>query len=198
MSSRPLGFVVPALAGLILSAPVLAADLPRKSAPPALPVSQTNPFLSEIRGGVFAHDPWSPEKNSVDINGEVLFAKPFTVADPLLNALIPRPHLGATVNTNGKTSHAYAGFAWTYDITPSFFVEAAFGAGINNGKTGAIVPNDRSAVGCAWNFHESASLGYRFTRNWSVMGTVEHISNAGLCNQNRGITNVGMRVGYSF
>jgi hypothetical protein len=47
-------------------------------------------------------------------------------------------------------------------------------------------------------FRESASLGYRITSNVSVMGTVEHISNAGLCDQNRGLTNVGLRLGYRF
>ena len=30
------------------------------------------------------------------------------------------------------------------------------------------------------------------------MLTVEHTSNAGACKQNRGLTNVGMRLGYAF
>ena len=30
------------------------------------------------------------------------------------------------------------------------------------------------------------------------MATVEHLSNAGLCANNRGLTNVGLRVGYTF
>ena len=30
------------------------------------------------------------------------------------------------------------------------------------------------------------------------MGTVEHYSNAGVCDRNRGLTNVGIRLGYSF
>ena len=30
------------------------------------------------------------------------------------------------------------------------------------------------------------------------MGTVEHMSNAGLCDRNRGLTNFGARVGYAF
>jgi hypothetical protein len=30
------------------------------------------------------------------------------------------------------------------------------------------------------------------------MATVEHMSNAGLCDRNRGITNEGLKVGYSF
>jgi hypothetical protein len=30
------------------------------------------------------------------------------------------------------------------------------------------------------------------------MATVEHMSNAGLCKQNRGLTNYGARIGYRF
>ncbi|HKH96014.1 MAG TPA: acyloxyacyl hydrolase, partial [Beijerinckiaceae bacterium] len=30
------------------------------------------------------------------------------------------------------------------------------------------------------------------------MATVEHLSNAGTCAQNRGLTNVGVRLGYTF
>ena len=30
------------------------------------------------------------------------------------------------------------------------------------------------------------------------MATIEHLSNAGACGQNRGLTNVGARLGYSF
>jgi hypothetical protein len=30
------------------------------------------------------------------------------------------------------------------------------------------------------------------------MATVEHMSNAGFCDQNRGLTNVGGRIGYAF
>jgi hypothetical protein len=47
-------------------------------------------FLSELRIGGSAQDPWSPEKGSGNITGEVLFSKPFTTAD-LFNYFIPRP-----------------------------------------------------------------------------------------------------------
>jgi lipid A 3-O-deacylase len=38
----------------------------------------------------------------------------------------------------------------------------------------------------------------RLGANWSVMATVEHLSNQGTCSDNRGLTNVGARLGYSF
>ena len=50
-------------------------------------------FLSELRIGGSAQDPWSPEKGSGNITGEVLFSKPFTTADLFTSYFIPRPHL---------------------------------------------------------------------------------------------------------
>jgi lipid A 3-O-deacylase len=179
---------------------VAAADLgyPSSFGPPAAPISQSSFFLSEVRLGTFAHDPSSPEKGSVDLNGEILFVKPFSVPGSAWDFLLPRPSIGATINFAGKTSQAYAGLTWTYDITKSIFVEGSFGGSVNNGKTGAIVPVGRTAMGCNWSFREAGSIGYRFNANWSIMGTVEHMSNAGACKQNRGLTNYGARIGYSF
>jgi hypothetical protein len=112
--------------------------------------------------------------------------------------LVPRPHVGASVNFSGKTSNLYAGVTWQFELTERFFVEASFGGAINNGEAGIVVPADRVAMGCNWSFREAASLGYRLTGNWTVTATVEHFSNAGLCNQNRGLTNAGLRLGYRF
>jgi hypothetical protein len=53
-------------------------------------------------------------------------------------------------------------------------------------------------MGCAVTFRESATAGFRITQNWSIMATVEHMSNAGLCVENRGLTNAGLRLGYTF
>ena len=81
------------------------------------------------------------------------------------------------------------------------FVEASFGGAVHNGNTQsnlALIPVDRSALGCSPLFRESGSVGYRLSQNWSVMATIEHLSNAGICSQNRGLTNVGARLGYTF
>ena len=172
-----------------------AADL---FGPAPVPVAQPAPFISEFRLGGFAHDPWSPESGSVDVNAEVLFAKPFTLSTPLANAFVPRPHIGATINTQGDTSVAYAGLSWTFDFTSRVFLEGTLGGALNNGTAGPVTPVGRSAMGCHASFRESASLGFRLTEAISLMGTVEHMSNAGICSDNRGLTNVGMRLGYSF
>jgi lipid A 3-O-deacylase len=163
------------------------------------PASGSSPsFVSEVRLGVLAHDPDSPEAGSADLNAEILFAKPIAVADPLWNSFVPRPHLGTTLGFDGRTSFAYAGLTWSVDIWRGTFVEASFGGAVNNGATGTLVPEDRNAMGCNISFRESGSLGYRLTESLSLMATIEHYSNAGLCEHNRGLTNFGVRLGYRF
>jgi lipid A 3-O-deacylase len=161
------------------------------------PAARYRPF--ELRLGVYAHDPVSPEKGTADLNGEVLFDA-FGPRDRSRfgGVLVPRLHAGATINMGGRTSQGYAGLTWTWDVTPRVFLEAGFGGAFHNGNTQLIAPAARNAMGCNWGFHEQGTLGYRISDSWSVMLTVEHTSNSGICKQNRGLTNVGMRVGYSF
>jgi hypothetical protein len=189
-----------AIAGLAASA-AAASDLARRPATPQpmpVPVALQPSFISELRFGAFAHDPWSPEGGSGSLHAEVLFAKPFTPADLFTSYFVPRPHIGGSLNLRGDTSFAFAGLTWTVDVTERVFVEASFGGAVHNGETGRIVPADRSALGCSPLFRESASVGYRLSRNWNVTATVEHLSNGGICHQNRGFTNIGARFGYTF
>ncbi|WP_293867800.1 acyloxyacyl hydrolase [uncultured Alsobacter sp.] len=179
------------------SLPSLAADLGASPVPRAPVFTTDGASRFEIRGGVFAHDPWSPEQGSADLNLEALSPRLFTTGSSW-DVLIPRAHVGGTINFNGKTSHGYAGLTWTYDVTQQIFVEASFGGAVHNGKTDRIVPVNHNALGCSPLFRESASIGYRFNQAWSVMASVEHLSNAGLCSNNRGLTNAGVRLGYSF
>ncbi|MBN9452262.1 MAG: acyloxyacyl hydrolase [Bosea sp.] len=183
---------------LLIGAPweASAADLanPLAYAPPVVARS----LISEIRGGVFAHAVGTREDGSVDINGEILFSKPLMPADPLMAFLVPRLHLGTTINTAGDTSQFYAGFTWTYDLTSKVFVEASIGAAFHTGETGRFRVPDRLSLGCSPLIRGTGSVGYRFNENWSIMATVEHISNANLCHANQGMTNYGVRVGYTF
>jgi lipid A 3-O-deacylase len=183
--------------GLVAAAPALAADVAPYG---SVTAEDAAPQMLgwELRGGFYAHDILSPEAGSADFNGEVLAPKLIDGADPFWSQFIPHPDLGVTANLAGKTSNLYGGAAWNFDLTQRIFVSADFGLGANDGKTGDHVPDGWNAVGCNWWFHESGSLGYRFTENWSLMGTIEHSSNAGLCTKNRGLTNFGARIGYRF
>ena len=176
------------LLGGCSSLPQTAANTPSSASP-----------ISEVRVGALRHDPFSPEVvGGVDLSAEVLFDKPFTSTDPLWNALLPRPDIGGTADFNGRTSEAYAGVAWDYNITDRIFAEAGFGGSVNDARVGHGVPHGYNNMGCNESFRESASLGYRLTQNWSVMANIEHMSNAGLCPENRGLTNAGAKIGYAF
>ena len=152
-------------------------------------------ILDEVRGGVYAHSvDDAPEQGSIDLNLELLTSRLSGSTD----WYVPRLHVGAVINTDDDTSHAYGGFTWNLDLGERFFVEATLGGGVHNGDTGNTAPPGENPLGCSVLFRESASVGFRLTENWSVMGTIEHLSNAGLCDSNRGLTNAGGRIGYTF
>lgn len=178
----------------------VAADA-RRSASTPYPANSQPSLLSEFRIGFSAQDPWGPEgrDGSANLTGEILFAKPFTASDLFTSYFIPRPHIGGSVNFDGRTSFAYAGLTWTVDITPSLFVEGSFGGAFHNGEKEAFgISAHHQSLGCSPLFRESGSVGVRLSANWSVMATIEHLSNAGACSENRGLTNIGARVGYTF
>ena len=185
----------------------LAADKrpPRTAAPAAAPVEAPAPaperpsLLSEFRFGFSAQDPWGPERGSGNATGELLFAKPFTPADLFASYFIPRPHVGGSVNFAGQTSFAYAGLTWSFDITERVFVEGSLGGAVHNGSTDPFDGRvDRAALGCSPLFREAGAVGVKLSNNWRVMALVEHMSNGGACSDNRGLTNIGARFGYSF
>jgi lipid A 3-O-deacylase len=157
-------------------------------------------FLSELRFGYSAQDPWGRETGSSSLAGEILFRRPLTPADLFTSYFVPRPHLGTSANLGGRTSFAYTGLTWTVDIGPRLFIEGSLGAAVHNGYTSRpfATPPDRAALGCSPLFRESGAVGVRLSTNWSVLATVERLSNGGLCADNKGLTNVGARLGYSF
>jgi hypothetical protein len=152
----------------------------------------------EARLGVFAHEPGAPEKGSADVSGEVVFGNIISTTDAWWSFATMRADIGGTYNTAGKTNGIYAGPIWTLALTDKLFVEGSVGGAFNDGMTGPIKPVHRSGMGCHWGFHESASIGYNLTEHWSVMATAEHYSNLNLCALNHGVSNFGVRVGYTF
>jgi len=162
----------------------------------AIPVRAEDSIFSEVRGGVYAHDIsfWSFNRESgVDINGEILFVSP-----SCLEAIwSPRPHLGATVNMSGNTSHAYGGLTWEWGLFGDFFMDANLGLSVNNGKRDTDDP-DRKSLGSPVLFRLGAALGYNLTEKVNLSLQYEHMSNAYIANENEGMDNVGLRLGYRF
>jgi lipid A 3-O-deacylase len=199
------------LFGILTGAAILpasAADVP----PPAAYAAPVQPLsiVSEIRIGGAVQDPGSAEGklpgfSKANVNGEILFAKPRISDDPFWQAFVPRPTVGGSYNTGGRTSYAYLGATWTLEIFPEtfnrrVFLDGFFGGVAHNGWTGpkAETPYGFNTLGCSPMFREAAALGFRLTEHWSIMATVEHMSNAGLCANNRGLTNYGGKIGYTF
>ena len=154
-------------------------------------------LISEMRIGVMDHDSSifhnSHETTDPDINLEIRFASP----DFLAWAFAPRPLIGGTINTGNGTSFGYAGLGWTFDLTDAFFVDFTLGGAVHDGETDRATATSKN-FGCRAQFHESASLGYRFDKSHALMLSVEHMSNGGLCDDNEGLTNTGIRYAYSF
>ncbi len=155
-------------------------------------------FIDELRLGGLAQNiepTGRGHEHGADINAEVLF-EPFwaptgnNVTDVLFGF---RPHIGATYNFAGTTNKLYAGLTWDAPLAQGFFVEGSFGLALHDG--GLDEPG-RAHYGCRLNFRESAALGYDIDPHWRVMLMVDHMSNADLCLQNRGLTNAGLRLGY--
>ena len=154
-------------------------------------------IVDEVRIGALNHEMTlfrdSSDEDGVDVNLEVLFDSP----QWLEWIGSPRPHLGATIATHDdSTSFIYTGLNWDWDLWGPTFVEGAFGVALHDGETGRSTKSNE--LGCTWNFHESVSLGYKLTENHRLMVTAEHISNASLCSENEGLTNLGVRYGYKF
>ena len=192
MNGRPFGaWFAPALLGLsLLAAPAGAADW----LPPPPPQAEYSAY--EVRLGAFAHSIGGYEKGSYDVNAELLLPRLSTDVSAEYSFLVPRPHIGAMINTNNRTSYAYGGFSWTFNLLPKVFLEPFFGGAVHDGKLTTTDPT-WNALGCRVLFHHGVSIGYRLTDNWSVMGTFAHISNGTLCSRNVGQNDYGVRLGYT-
>ena len=163
----------------------------------SLPALAGDGIIDEARIGIYDHNSnlaaTRHETNNPDINAELLFKSPAW----LQWMAKPRINLGANINTGNGTSIAYTGLVWDYNFTDAFFIEGGFGGAIHNGETSRQTASKLN-MGCRVMFHENISLGYRVTNNSSVMLTVDHMSNASLCSSNPGLTDVGIRHGYTF
>lgn len=155
-------------------------------------------LLRELKIGGLYHDPgdlWSGfrrEPQSLDINVEALFGPHISL---LWGAI--RPAIGATINTRGATSKAYADARWEIESPTGIFFGLGLGAAIHNGDLAPIDPA-RKALGSRVLFHIPAELGYRWDGHNSLSIYFEHMSNAYTQDYNEGLDVIGVRYGYRF
>jgi lipid A 3-O-deacylase len=217
---RVLGVPVVALAatfslGLAHGADLLPAPPPPAPAayvaPPAPPPAALgfyDPYRIEVRLGAFLHGVGGSEKGTYDLNPEFVFPRLPLFANQWWNVFVPRPHVGALANLEGRTSAFYAGALWSFPLPYRFFAEFFLDGAIHNGVENNPLPG-RTGLGCPALFHVGGSLGYAITEHWSAMFTFDHLSNGHVifgvnCSgnvgptRNPGLNNWGGKIGYAF
>ena len=165
-------------------------------------------IVDEIRIGISAHDVdyaalpfrFSDYKlNQIeDLTFDVLFTSPDIDVFRWIGS--PRPDLGATINLDGQDSLLHLGLTWHLPVfdTP-FYLEGTFGAAANNGYlTGSPDPTRFANFGCRVNFYERYGIGANLSENVTATVTYEHTSNNGWCQENQGLSNFGVRMGWKF
>jgi lipid A 3-O-deacylase len=159
-------------------------------------------IVSEAKGGVLAHGLGvfaGGRESGSDINAELLFAPPGLVeAEGVLGRLAnPRPHLGLQLNTAGETSQVYAGLTWTLrPLEAPVFLGLSAGGTVHTGDLDEA--RRQTALGSRVLFRLAAELGWQLTGRLSVSLYYDHESNANLADENEGLNNAGLRVGWRF
>ncbi len=151
----------------------------------------------EFRGGVLAHDVpglWAGFRleGGIDINAELLLGGGL----PILGGRV-RPAVGASANTQGYTSRAYADVRWEIETPSGIFFALGLGAAVHDGLLDPTEP-DRKALGSRVLFHIPIEIGLRLDDRRSVSVYFEHMSNGFLADSNEGLDAIGVRYGYRF
>lgn len=167
-----------------------------------VPAAQAQILPFEVRGGVTASGVTDPGVELFDpgrirdANVELLYALPDLNAWVILGEL--RPHLGATMSFTGQEHLVYAGMSWTLraPLLP-VWGEASIGGAWQSGALEA--PGTPTRFGCAALGRAAGSVGVDVLPGASLIGTVSHVSDFGLCGvPNNGRTDVTLRLGIRF
>ena len=167
------------------------------------PAALAGGIVDEVKAGVLGHDIGfcgSGVEGGADIVGEVLFKSP----DFLGVIGAPRPTIGGSVNTNGKTDYIYFDMTWTATVwkpTPQqsdrIYVGAFVGGAVHDGRLNERDDGNKD-LGTRALFHLGVEAGYQITPVYSMEIYFSHLSNADASSHNPGLNNVGVRAGFKF
>jgi len=168
-----------------------------KSPAAKMPAKMRKAFgLSAVVVGFGGHDVGvfgRRKESGRDLNAELRFT-PFDwwLWDFILS---PQPHIGAHYNTDGNTNQVYFGGTWMYDLGWGVFAGGSVSIALHDGetKTDAL---DRKELGLPVLFRESVEVGYRVGDHHGVSIHLDHISNAGIDENNEGLDTFGLRYHY--
>lgn len=168
------------------------------------PAAQAAGFVDEVRVGASIQSAGPIASNlerGAAVAGEVFFASPrlFSVIGK------PRPVIGLSVATDeAATSFAHAGLGWRASLPVSrLFLDLGLGVAVHDGRVSfdpaVDLPRDDNAfLGCPVQFRLSGGPGVRVAPRVTAALQWEHLSNAGICDENEGLDNIGVRLGVSF
>ena len=199
---------VACLALLLLAAgkASFAQEVPAQEIPADVPSAGVLDIVDEVRLGMHFHSAYYtmlPQNvqdwywdDLEDLSFDVLFTTPDMDAFRWLGS--PRPEVGATINMLGYDSLYHFGLTWQLPVfdTP-IYLEGTFGGAVNDGYLSNPPPGYRE-FGCRVNFYQRFGIGANLSENLTATVTYEHTSNAGLCEHNAGLSNVGVRFGWKF
>lgn len=172
----------------------------------ASPAAADGGLIDEVKLGVLAHDVGflgDAVEGGADLMGEVLFKSPEIFG--IIGA--PRPTLGASVNTAGKTDYLYFDFTWNYtffhdviNAQDGFYVGGFLGGALHDGHLNSRPSGDTTdkLLGTRALYHLGLELGYQINPVNSVEIYFDHLSNADASSHNAGLNNVGLRTGFKF
>ncbi len=174
----------------------------------ALPASASDrvsdgPFsVKEVKFGAFIHDldGGNDESDSIDINLELAFheLQLFQSSNAFANFFAtPRPHIGGTINTDGDTHTGYFGLTWDANFSQHIFFDLHLGGVGHTGNLHQRFNNDVS-LGTRFLFREAFELGFRLSPTWTVSIQGGHMSNAGIDEDNDGMSWIGARLGLRY
>lgn len=156
--------------------------------------------LKEVRAGATASIQAKSTFESGFFPTVILYFDPLDSANAATwgeKLLRPQIHTGLSVSSAGNASQVFAGFNWKVDLTDRLFLDVGFGGTVHNGD-----PDDDGTdgpkLGCSVLFHEYAAAGFRVTDKVDVLATIDHSSNADLCDVNDGISHAGLMLAYRF
>lgn len=159
--------------------------------------AQAGEFVDEVRIGVGGLlESSSSDESGVVGSAEVYFA-PFASDHTGIGKIFlePRIQLGVSGGPN-TTDQVYTGLNWHVPISERFFAEFGAGGTVHNGSLDSG-PGPR--LGCRLLFREHAALGLAVTENVNMLATIDHSSNANLCDgPNDGLTHAGLALGVKF
>ena len=107
----------------------------------------------------------------------------------------PEPHVGFHLNTEGNTAQVFAGGSWIYDFGSGLFGGGSLGFSLHNGETETSLLN-RKELGLSLLFRESLELGYQISGSHGISIRLDHISNAGIAENNEGLDTLGLKYTY--